>query len=253
MSRLFLFAALLIVSSLGHFGGNLHADEIVIGNRPNQRSLADVGLDQNGNPDNSRLITAGELWQFFHDRGVTTVDQLTLNLDCGGMTHSQSGPIRFQIQDPLSGNLLTNLSIESSGNKLEVPLDFDYMKRFSPGSKELIRLDLTELDALASNAKVSVDSDSHIFGPLNVLLITGFFTFWVLVFFVLNRFTKPIRQEDQEDIIVRSTVVENMDGDDLEPVVATTGSVNSQARTLPAISIASPGTRPGQNKMVSAQ
>jgi hypothetical protein len=88
---------------------------------------------------------------------------------------------------------------------------------------------------------------------MNLLLITGFFSFWVLVFFVLNRFTKPIRQEDPEDIIVRSTIVEKMDENDSETATTTTGSANSHARTLPAISIANPGTRPGQNKMVSAQ
>lgn len=253
MPRVFAIAAVALVSVLGHLGSALSADEIVIGNRPDQRTLADLGLDEKGNPDNSRSITAGELWQFFHDRGVTSVDQLTLNLDCGGLNSAQSGPIRFQIQDPLSGNILTNLDISSSGNRLEVPLSFDYMQRFSPGSKELIRLDLSELEALATNAKVSVESDSQFFGPLNILLITAFFSFWVVVFFVLNRFTKPIQQADPEDIIVRSTIVENLEGIDLDPIIPVTGAANGQARVQTTVTMAGSGTRPGQTKMVSAQ
>lgn len=249
MLRVIVFAALTLMTAFGPRGCDVCADEIVIGNRPDQRSLADLGLDKISKPNNSRLITAGELWQFFHDQGVTSVDQLTLNLDCGGKNLSHSGAIQFQIQDPNNGNILTNLSIDSSSNRLEVPLEFDYMKRFSPGSKELIRLDLSELDALASKAKISVESDSQIFGPLNVLLITGFFAFWVVVFFVLNRLTKPIQQEGTEDIVVHSANSERSNVEALAPQ----GSSNGQARVHTAITLTSTGARPGQSKMVSAQ
>lgn len=244
------FLSLLTVASLCR---GVVGDEIVIGNRPSRQSLSSLGLDSQGQSDQSRLITAGELWQFFHEQGITSVDQLTLNLDCGGQVYNHAGAIRFQIQDPTSGNILTNLSVNSSTNRLEVPLEFDYMKRFSKGSKELIRLDLSELDALASQATVTVDSDAKFLGTFNVALVVGFFSFWVVVFFMLNRFTRPIGQDQAEDIIVLSNVVES-DVEVGEPAGVLDGNAANKFARTQNVTVANTASRTGHSsKMVSAQ
>jgi hypothetical protein len=250
-----------LITLVGLFKAELRGDEIAIGGRFQQESASHLGLDDKGNIDQSRLITTGELWQFFHDRGITSIDQLTLNLDSGQDPLQRSGAIRFQIEDPINGDILTNLSINSSSNRLEVPLEYDYMKRFSPGSKELIRLDFSELNSLAVNTTISVDSESSIFGTFNVAIVIGFFAFWVLVFVALNRFTKPENQDHAEDIIIRSTAADELippaqveaSAVPLEAESQMVGPNQISARTVQQVVVTSSQPLSGNSKILSAR
>jgi hypothetical protein len=221
------------------------ADEIVIGNRPNQRTLQELGV-ADGSSSNTRLITAGELWQFFHNQGVTSVDRLTLNVDCGQLVPAKLGAIGFQIEDPINGHVLTNLRLDASNSQLEVPLEFDYMKRFSPGSKELIRLDLSGLEEMAQNATVTLNGEDTFFGPFNLVLVVGFLGFWIAVFVILNRFTRPMAQEEAEDIVVVS-----LNGENNESASVASSSVGPVRSTNSNVKTTSP--RVAHSNMVSAQ
>jgi hypothetical protein len=247
MPRFRIHAALLFLTFGGQFVSQLVADEIVIGNRPDQRAISQLGLPDE-NSEHTRLITTGELWQFFHSQGVTSVDRIKLNVDCGDQDPSRVGSIGFQIQDPANGHVLTHLKLNAANNQLEIPLEFDYMKRFSPSSQELIRLDLSDLDTLAQSATVTVDGEGSFFGPFNLVLVVSFLMFWVLVFFVLNRFTRPIVQEQVEDIVVVSANAEDSNPIGDQPF----GNTHQTARSATA-NVVTNVSGVGSGKMVSAQ
>lgn len=165
---------------------------------------AGTGFRTSLDTDSSGQITAGELWQFFNEQGLTSVDRLTLSVDQSGeLTVENLGSVRFQIEDPGTGSYLTNIRVNGS-NKLEIPLDYDYMKRFSANSQELIRLEIPRDGAHPTAAAISIEAESPILTKLNLILFSGFIGFWLILFYLLNRFTKPL-EEASEDIIVRSS------------------------------------------------
>jgi len=152
-------------------------------------------------------ITAGELWEYFNNKGITSVDRLTFSVDSDNpLLMGPLGSLRFQIEDPGTGSYLTNVSVQGK-NKLEIPLDYDYMKRFSANSQELIRLELPIDSPNLSAAAISIETDSHLFSRLNLVLFGAFVGFWLGLFYLLNRFTKPV-EEESEDIVVRSMAIE---------------------------------------------
>lgn len=155
-------------------------------------------------PDCCGLISAGELWQFFHQQGFTTVDRLTLWIDqAESLSIEELGTIRFQIEDPTTGSYLTNIQVNGS-NRLEIPLDYDYMKRFSANSQELIRLELPKDGMFSNTTEVSIDADRPLLTTLNLILFSGFVVFWLSLFYALNRLTRPL-EEATEDIVIRKT------------------------------------------------
>ncbi len=209
------------------FSGFASADEIVIGDNvdtcislggfqcsscPHQLNRG-VGLF---NPGNSGQVSAGELWQYFSDQGINTLDRLTLCLDIEQMENSENfglNSIEFKIEDPLlDGSLLTHVSLgdntlivpatETSEfkpeAKLEIILGYDFMERFSAASNEKIQLDFSSNTGLASNAQFSIGASEYVFSRFNLLMLVGFAVFWAIVFFVLNRVTKPLEEEALE-------------------------------------------------------
>lgn len=151
----------------------------------------------------SSYITAGELWEYFNNKGITSVDRLTFSFDSSdSLLDGSLGSLRFQIEDPGTGAFLTNISVQGK-SKLEIPLNYDYMQRFSADSQELIRLELPVDGSKLNGAAVSIDADSRVFSRLNLILVGGFVGFWLGMFYLLNRFTKPL-EEESEDIRVFS-------------------------------------------------
>lgn len=187
----------------GHpiLGGSLMPDERSV---PGQiQPSTKLGYRTLLDHDSAGQITAGELWQFFNEQGLTSVDRLTLKVDYASeLTEDNLGSIHFQIEDPGTGSFLTKIRVDGS-NKLEIPLDYDYMKRFSADSTELIRLALPGDFSQSTAATISIEADSPLLTRLNVILFGGFIGFWLVLFYILNHFTKPL-EEAAEDIIVRS-------------------------------------------------
>ncbi len=241
--------------------GSVNGDEIVLANRS---SINPPAAQQSSSiyPQDSQMVTAGELWQFFHNQGITSVDRLTINVECGEFDPNQLGSFNLQIQDPDSGNVVTDLNIRPNTNKLEVPLEFDYMKRFSPESQELIRLDMSRLNALAPETTISLDSELSEFKPLNLFLLGGFLIFWIAVFFLLNRATRPLDQETEE-IVIRTVPSEGLSEEGTEavtsadplPAVASNGqtgqSNNARSNNASNASVSASGVR--TTNMVSAR
>ena len=166
--------------------------------------------------NNHNRLTAGQLWQFFNNQGVDSLDKLTLCLDVGELD-SQSKfdlqSIQLRIEDPRSsGNFLTNVSLgnntlvvpgsNSSTSKpeakLEILLNYDFMRRFSADSSELITLDFSSSGELTSDASISIEGNGNVFTKFNLLLLLGFIGFWFTVFTVLNRVTKPLAENSDQ-------------------------------------------------------
>ena len=201
--------------------GFASADEIVIGDGTDS-SFSLGGFECSSCPnelnrgvgifsqDNSGQVSAGELWQYFSDQGIDTLDRLTICLDIEHLENNANfglSSIEFKIEDPLrQGALLTDVSLgdntlivpadETSEfkpeAKLEIILGYDFMERFSAASQEKIQLDFSSDSGLASNAQFSVGASEYAFSRFNLLMLISFAAFWAIVFFVLNRVTKPI-------------------------------------------------------------
>lgn len=160
--------------------------------------------------DSSSYITAGELWEYFNNKGITSVDRLTFSVDSSGnVLDGPLGQLKFQIEDPGTGAFLTNISVQGK-SKLEIPLDYDYMKRFSANSQELIRLELPVDGSKLNGAAISIDTDHHVLSSLNLILVGAFVGFWLGMFYLLNRFTRPV-EEESEDILVLSQESESQE------------------------------------------
>ncbi len=169
-------------------------------------------LDQN----TSGEVYAGELWQFFHEQGVVSLNRLTLCLDIQQLDGDSSfdlQSVELSIEDPAGEKpFLTHVTL---GNdylvvpaygtssfkpeaKLEIALGYDFMEIFSASSREKIKLDFSSNSDQANNAKFYIEADSNFFSRSNVLLLVGFILFWVIVFIVLNRITKPLTHDSAE-------------------------------------------------------
>ncbi len=206
---------------IGQTGGQLLSDEIVIDNQGNsQISLGDFQCSSCPTQVNSAMgilnraqsgeVSAGELWQFFHNQGVNSLDQLTLCLDVDqldGQAAFDLQSFELRIEDPsIQGELLTNVSLgnntiivpgfETSSfrpeAKLQIALGYDFMQRFTAASQEKIKLDFSSSNGdLTSNVKFSIEgNDNGGFSSWHYWLLAAFVGFWLVVFFVLNRVTK---------------------------------------------------------------
>jgi hypothetical protein len=168
-------------------------------------------LDQSRNGE----VYAGELWQFFHDQGVVSLDRLTLCVDVEQVNENSTfdlQSVELTIEDPTGRQpLLTHVSLgdnslvvpyyETSSfkpeAKLEIFLGYDFMQRFSADSREKVKLDFSSNSVEGKDAKFIIEADSNVFSKSNFLLLFGFVAFWVVVFVSLNRITKPETSEPE--------------------------------------------------------
>lgn len=216
------FFAALIVALTFALSSRLEADEIVIDDYGTIFNVGDfkcsgcptqitnsMGLFGKENPGQ---IPAGQLWQFFHDQGVNSLDRITLCLDIDQLDRQTAFDLhsmQLKIEDPAGeGRMLTNVSLGENlvrvrgqhtsafkpEAKLEVLLDYDFMERFSADSTELVTLDFTSNSELINSATISIEGSGNVFTRFNSLLMLGFVAFWLVVFFVLNRVTKPMTE-----------------------------------------------------------
>lgn len=167
-----------------------------------------------GNAERSEnAITTGELWSFFNRQGLEKVESIVLFLDVDKF----SGPdpitidsIEFRIESASSTNALTSCSLGETNSlvipgddslaampeaRLEIPLDYDFMKRFSESSNERVFLKITYQSPHGSAPSFFVAGQQALITLPNFTLIAGFVGFWAVVFFGLARFTlKPAPQ-----------------------------------------------------------
>lgn len=158
-------------------------------------------------------VTAGELWKFFKDQGIDSVENLTLCMDVQGSSLTGFGlsQLKLKIEHPDQfGALLTDVSIGENSlvvpnyeissfkpeARLNIALGYDFMQRFSAASQERVHLDfqsvLGDEDDSAAAPVFSVEAGSQILTRrFSFLPFLGFVLFWIAVFILLSRLTRP--------------------------------------------------------------
>ena len=207
------------------------ADEIIISGNEHEVSVGDFDFSpcNTGSTQGALAVlnhcpngemTAGALWKFFSDRGIDSVENLTICMDWSPSQQLSSeidlSSLQLEIEDPSTGGLLTNASL--NGNSLIVPgfevssfkpeaklgvaLGYDFMKRFGPQSTEKIRL--------ASNGSILPSFSFEGTGPSpnripNWFTLIGFILFWLVAFKCLAMATAP------KDLITSDSVANQSD------------------------------------------
>lgn len=174
---------------------------------PNCNSSA-INLTENGL---SNEIATGELWKFFNNQGISSVRKLTLCLDVD-IIDSKSNitldSVELKIESPTEVGFITSVGLGDNSlvvrgyetasfkpeAKLELDLGYDFMEVFSADSNEKIVLKFaTAEETSLANPTWVVQSNSagFFFDKSNWMMLGAFSGFWVVVFTLLNRFTKP--------------------------------------------------------------
>lgn len=158
----------------------------------------------------SGKISAGELWKFFDRQGISSVDELTFCLDLdpnGAPCRFDLAAFQLKIENPdQHGKWLTDVSLGENSlvvpkyeisafkpeARLKIALGYDFMRRFSAESKETIYLTFASETEAAMPPMFSVEGSTQLLTPrFDLTVLFGFVTFWVMVFVLLSRMTKP--------------------------------------------------------------
>ena len=156
-------------------------------------------------------LSAGELWQFFDEQGYDSVNTMSLFLDVEQLGSEQSvrlSKLNVQIQNPTGGNLLTDANLgqdrlivpgyETSSSRPEAELRFDlgydFMKLFSPESTEMVRVSIESPVAGSLPPTFHLAANNSVFGRTDLGQLFLFVMFWGVVFLILLRWMKPVRQ-----------------------------------------------------------
>ncbi|MFK7767137.1 MAG: hypothetical protein AB8B55_07935 [Mariniblastus sp.] len=174
--------------------------------RFNNQNAQTLALGNHG-----KTLTAGEVWKFFDEQGFDSLSSLRLNLDVQPISDNEDfslNSVQLKIQDPAeSGHLLTNVSLQGDSltlhgyetfsfkpeAQLEIELGYDFMTRFSADSQEQIEFVYSTSDETDSTKAVFGLAGSNGFFSQrgHSIWLVLFVGFWIAVFFVLHRFTKP--------------------------------------------------------------
>jgi hypothetical protein len=155
-------------------------------------------------------ITAGELWKHFNDRGLDSVENLTICMDWAPGQASNNlalSSLKLKIEDPeFKGRLITNVSLGDNSlvvpdyevsplkpeARLGVALGYDFMKRFSSESQAKIKLDFGDTNATGVGSPTfSFDSSSQRSPTVSWIKLAAFVMFWGIIFKCLAVLTAP--------------------------------------------------------------
>jgi hypothetical protein len=157
-------------------------------------------------------ISAGELWQYFRDRGVTSVESLILYVDVDPMDDASAlslDSMELSIRGDRPGGEIVKLSSLADGSgrrlliqgaetssqrpeaKVEIPLGFDFMDRFSSESKERLLVNVGYGGDLSRRPILSLSSRRPLLTAPSLVILAAFVIFWAVVFWILKRLTLP--------------------------------------------------------------
>ena len=224
MNKLILRVAFAFLVVCFNLQATLVADEIIISGNEHAVSVGDFDFSPCNTESHQGALavlsdgcnsemTAGDLWRFFSDRGIDSVENLTICMDWapGQELGTDIGVsnLQLQIEDPShAGSLLTNVSL--GGHSLVVPgfevssfkpeaklgveLGYDFMKRFGPESTEKIHLDFGEPSQAGFLPVPTFSFEGGAANPgriPNWFGLVGFILFWLVVFKCLAVVTAP--------------------------------------------------------------
>ena len=156
-------------------------------------------------------ITAGELWTFFEEQGLDSVESIVICVDIDRLPADQQLGLKsldLLIEEPtdnlahcsytLGGNSLVfpggNTKPHSAECRFRVELGYDFMQKYSSSSTEKVQLNVG-LDEQYSGSSPAffIEGNRSMFTLPNFLLLGCFGLFWVAVFWGLKRATLPKR------------------------------------------------------------
>lgn len=157
-------------------------------------------------------ISAGELWQYFRDRGVTSVESLILYVDVDPMDEASAlslESLELSIRGDRPGGEIVKLNSLADGSgkrlliqgaetsarrpeaKVEIPLGFDFMDRFSGDSKERLLVNVGYGGDLSRRPVLSLSNRRPLITAPSLVILAAFVIFWAVVFWILKRLTLP--------------------------------------------------------------
>jgi hypothetical protein len=152
-------------------------------------------------------ITTGELWSFFQHQGLEKVESIVLFLDVNKFEEPDSITIKsieFRIE-PINATMPVTTSALSANDqlvipgydslsnlpeaRLEIPLEFDFMQRFTAASRDRVFLKIA-YDAPVGNApNFFVAGQQSLITLPSFGLLVGFIAFCGILFYALARMT----------------------------------------------------------------
>jgi hypothetical protein len=184
------------------------------------------GIVQKLNLRDKHSLTTGDLWSFFDDQGIKSVDRLTLCLDWEPSLAMNDvvdvKNLNFMIQND-DGEVLTDFNLgdnrlvvpdyEVTGFKpearVEIDLGYNFMERFTADSSQHVIVNIASSDAMSTSPELVLAAAKN-FLPreLKIVGIVMFGAFWICVFFVLNWTTRPKEEADSAPVLVSMNVGE---------------------------------------------
>ncbi len=192
------------------------ADEVVLddGDSDDQVKLGDYNYSvyRTGASSNFPLqdqeITAGQLWKFFDQQGLDSVRSIAICVDVDRLPADQQLDLRAMdllIEDPSDKQRKCHYSMGDKNlvfpanktksftaeGRFELDLGYDFMTRYSSASTESVQLNFA-LDHSGTSAPVFfIEGKRGLFSLGNMIMLTVFCSFWVGLFWLLQRFTLP--------------------------------------------------------------
>lgn len=162
-------------------------------------------------------LTTGELYQYFHSRGIRKLNRLSfqVDVDCDPDNSKSVSltDLSFEIQDA-ARNLVTQAGFGDSEllldkseitsfkpeAVLEIDLGYDFMQRFSPDSKEAVRMDFISPESTSEMMpRIVLASDMSSFSSTNLVRIGGFLAFWGIIFFGAHVMSQKLDEGNAAD------------------------------------------------------
>lgn len=174
-----------------------------------------VGASSNF-PMADQSITAGELWSFFDEQGLDSVESIVICVDIDRLPADQQlglNTMDLLIEEPTENRSLCSYTMggnslvlpggftksHSAEFRFEVDLGYDFMQKYSRSSTEKVKLNVALDDQVeGSYPAFFIEGNRSLFSLPNFLLLGCFGFFWVVVFWVLKRMTLPSRSVVEE-------------------------------------------------------
>ena len=172
-------------------------------------------------------LTAGELYQYFHSRGIRKLDRLSFQVDVDCAPDNSESvsltDLSFQIQDA-ARNLVTHAGFGDSELLLdkseitsfkpeaviEFDLGYDFMQRFSADSQEAVVMNFNSTNTSSEmKPRIVVSSNISSFSSRNLTRIAAFLGFWGIIFFVAHVMSRKPADTDGNEIEKKVTLTAN--------------------------------------------
>lgn len=178
-------------------------------------NLGLLELGANGLPGHCCEIKTGELYRYFKAQGITSMSNLVFYVNVDDLASDATLSVESMQVSILGANgvggipgrplveftssddgvenrmLISGFRVNDDrpAARLEIPLGFDFMSRFSENSNERLLVNMTYNGETGASPSLSIEGRRHLFSSPNLVLLGSFVVFWSVVFWILKRLT----------------------------------------------------------------